>query len=157
MSSPNYVEGGAGWRIWSTDLRPEITDLEAFRSALRGDPLLDAIEALWRGDPRGALSLLANQPDSFRVRALRADCHRDLGDHEVAVAEYDLLVETVAGSPREAVIRQHRGKALLAAGRAEEAVEDFERVVVLREGGDPTLLASAVQALEVARAAAERR
>lgn len=103
------------------------------------------------------MSLLLDQPDSFRVRALRADCHRDLGDHEVAVAEYDLHVETVAGSPREPVIRQHRGKALLAAGRAEEAVEDFERVVVLREGGDPTLLASAVQALEVARAAAEAR
>lgn len=154
ISSLNYVEGGPGWRIRSIDLRPEITDLEAFRSGLRGDPLLDAIEALWGGDPTGALSLLVDQPDSFRVRALRADCRRDLGDHDVAVAEYDLLVEAVAGSPREAVIRQHRGKALLAAGRSGEAVEDFERVVDLRDGGDPALLASAVQALEAARASA---
>lgn len=101
--------------------------------------------------------MLVDHPDSIRVRALRADCHRDLGDHDVAVAEYDLLVEAVVGSPREAVIRQHRGKALLAAGRARAAVEDFQRVVVLREGGDPTLLGSAVQALDVARAAVEGR
>jgi uncharacterized protein YhfF len=48
-------------------------------------------------------------------------------------------------------MRQHRGKALLAAGRAQDAVADFERVVALRVDGDGTLLASAQQALRAAK------
>ncbi|WNY33067.1 hypothetical protein Q9Q99_12600 [Curtobacterium flaccumfaciens] len=50
------------------------------------------------------------------------------------------------------MMRQHRGKALLANGEAERAVEDFERAVELRRTADPVLRASAEQGLAVARA-----
>ncbi|MCS0644742.1 hypothetical protein [Curtobacterium flaccumfaciens] len=65
--------------------------------------------------------------------------------------EYDLLVAECIGTTREAVMRQHRGKALLAAGSVDRAVEDFTLVVALRQASDPVLLASAEQALAVAR------
>lgn len=48
-------------------------------------------------------------------------------------------------------MRQHRGKALLAAGSVDRAVEDFTLAVALRQASDPVLLASAEQALAVAR------
>lgn len=148
------VVGGPGWVIRAADLRPVITDPEAFREGLRDDPLLDALERLWGGDPDGALRLLRPLDPSVRVRALRADCRRDLGDVAAAVREYDRLVAECAGTPREAVLRQHRGKALLAAGAAARAVEDFTIAVALRQGADPALLASAEQGLAVARARA---
>jgi hypothetical protein len=144
------VEGGPGWRIRAKDLRPVITDLGAFRAGLAEDPLREVIELLWTGRPRPALRLLEREDPSQRVRALTADCLRDLGDVVAAVRAYDLLVAECAGSPREAVMRQHRGKALLVAGDVARAVEDFTAAVALRRGADPTLLASAQQALAVA-------
>jgi Flp pilus assembly protein TadD len=85
------------------------------------------------------------------VRALAADCHRDLGDTALAVGEYDVLVAESLGTAREAVMRQHRGKALLANGEAERAIEDFQQAVELRRTADTVLLDSAEQALVVAR------
>lgn len=151
------VYGGPGWVIRGADLRPAITDLEEFRRGIAADPLARALELLWSGAPGRALRALAAQEATPRVRALRADCLRDLGEAARAVAEYDRLLAEVRGTPREAVMRQHRGKALLAAGRPAQAQEDFERVVELRTGGDPALLASAHQALEFARRLAPQR
>lgn len=144
------VRGGPGWIIRGSDLRPEIVDLNAFRDGLTDDPLATVIELLWTGKADEALDLLRQEPQSVRVRALSADCLRDLGDLDAANAIYDELVAECAGTGREAFMHQHRGKARLASGRLEEAVADFEHAVKLRLGGDPDLLASAGQALAVA-------
>lgn len=148
------LEGGPGWRIRSADLRPVITDLAAFRAGLAADPLRDEIELLWTGKADDALRRLERVAPTQRVRALQADCHRDLGDTRTAVREYDLLVAECIGTTREAVMRQHRGKALLAAGSVDRAVEDFTFAVALRQASDPVLLASAEQALAVAQSRA---
>ncbi|MFS0731672.1 hypothetical protein ABC270_16555 [Curtobacterium sp. 1P10AnD] len=128
-----------------------------FRDGMAGDPLAAAIELLWTGHAQSALEHLERLPESLRVRALIADCKRDLGDHLSAVQEYDRLVAECAGTAREAVMRQHRAKALLAAGRADRAIEDFRRVVELRREHDSTLLASAEQGLAAARSAELRQ
>lgn len=142
--------------IRGDDLRPSITDPTLFRDAHADDGLIDAMERLWSGSPAEALELLRSHGDSPRVRALRADCHRDLGDHGRALEAYDALVAETTGTTREAVMRQHRGKTLLAAGEPDRALEDFERAAELRKGGDPSLLASTNQALQVAREAVTR-
>lgn len=145
------VAGGPGWLIRAADLRPVVTDLEAFRAGLADDPLAEQIELLWTGNADAALRALDRLEQTPRVRALAADCHRDLGNTALAVSEYDVLVAECLGKPREAVMRQHRGKALLANGEAERAVEDFQRAVELRRTADAVLLASAEQGLAVAR------
>lgn len=150
------VEGGPGWVIRGADLRPAITDLAEFRDGTAGDPLAPAIELLWTGHAQSALDVLERIPERPRVRALIADCRRDLGDDLGAVEEYDRLVAECVGTAREAVMRQHRAKALLAAGHTDRAIEDFLRAVELRQGHDPALLASAEQGLAFARAAAAR-
>lgn len=150
------VEGGPGWVIRGADLRPAITDLAKFRDGMAGDPLVAVIELLWTGHAQNALERLERLPESMRVRALIADCKRDLGDHLSAVREYDRLVAECAGTAREAVMRQHRAKALLAAGRADRAIEDFRQAVELRRGHGTALLASAEQGLAAAQAAALR-
>lgn len=148
----NDVPGGPGWIIRATDLRPVITDLAAFRTGLRDDSLAEPIELLWTGHAEAALRHLEVLEQTPRVRALQADCRRDLGDTDTAVSEYDALVSECAGTAREATMRQHRGKALLAAGRVDLAVEDFRAAVALRRSADETHQASALQALAVARA-----
>jgi predicted Zn-dependent protease len=79
-------------------------------------------EALRRADRLGASS-----PDSpFRLRALGADVRSARGDHDEAIAVYrDLLAEAVGG-PREAVVRQHLGTALFAAGQFTAARAEFD-------------------------------
>ena len=123
---------------------------------LAEDPLAEPIELLWTGNAGAALQVLDVLRQTPRVRALAADCHRDLGDTAHAVSEYDALVAECVGTAREAVMRQHRGKALLANGETERAVEDFQRAVELRRTADPVLLASAEQGLAVARARVDR-
>lgn len=145
------VDGGPGWIIRAADLRPAVTDLDAFRAGLAGDPLAEPIELLWTGNARAALHGLESLQQTPRVRALAADCRRDLGDTALAVGEYDVLVAESLGTAREAVMRQHRGKALLANGEIRRAIEDFQQAVELRRTADPVLLASAEQGLAVAR------
>lgn len=151
------VPGGPGWIIRDTDLRPHITDLTAFRQGVQDDPLANAIELLWTSRPEEARIALDASPPSVRARALRADCLRDLGQTDQAVAIYDALLRETVGGSREAFIRQHRGKALLEAGRVYDAQEEFARVVELRSGGDPALLASASQAFKFASRAIDKR
>lgn len=66
------------------------------------------------------------------------------------------FVAECAGTGREAVMRQHRAKALLATGRADRAIEDFRQAVELRRGHDTALLSLAEQGLAAAQAAALR-
>lgn len=145
---PEDVPAGAGWVIDGATLRPRITDLAAFRDGLREDPLAEAIEALWTGDARGARALLEGEDQRVRVRALLADCLRDLGDVEEALRRYVGLVAECAETPREPVLRQHHGKALLAAGRAGEAHQEFVTAYDqrLRRGAPPDQVASSAQA-----------
>ncbi|WP_127573637.1 hypothetical protein [Georgenia faecalis] len=155
----NDVPGGPGWVIRGDDLRPAITDLEAFRAGMRDDPLAGAVELLWSGRPAEADVLLAQQDPSVRVRALRADCRRDRGDAAGAVHDYDALVRECTGTAWEAVMRQHRGKALLATGAAQAALVEFERALALRTaaGAGDDLLASSRQAVDVARETVARQ
>lgn len=133
---------------------PRIVDLPEFRRGLADDPHRDAVEALWCGRPADAARLLGGRERTVRVRALLADCSRDLGDLETARKDYVVLVAECEGTPWEAVMRQHLGKVLFTAGRPEEAAEQFARALELRElaGADESLLASSRRALEVARA-----
>lgn len=155
------VPGGKGWIIRDTDLRPEITDLQAFQQAHESDPLADTLELLWTGHADEAIVALDNAAETLgptvRIRALRADCLRDLGYPKEAVAIYEELFAEAQGTSREPFIRQHRGKALIAAGRTDEAHAEFARVVEMRTGGDSALLASAVQALNFAQRAMRSR
>lgn len=150
------VVGGPGWILRGSDLRPAIVDLQAFRAGLADDPLGPVLERLWSDEPAAALRMLDDRPATLRTRALRADCLRDLGARDEAVEAYDSLVEETAGTPREATMRQHRGKALLAADRIDDAVADFRIAVSMRLAGDPALLASAEQALAFALRCRER-
>lgn len=150
---PADLEGGPGWVIDGATLWPRITDLAAFREGLSADPLADAIEALWSGDPTRARELLHTADPSVRVRALRADCARDLGQVDEALHTYAELLAECGGSPWEPVLRQHHGKSLLAAGRVEQALAEFETAHRMRvEAGAPhDLVASSAQARDRAR------
>lgn len=136
-----------GWHIDDESLLPVIDDEREFRSAHVGDPALEALIALWSGRPVDAerilLRLLANG-GSARFQALLADAWRDQGHHDDAIEAYLTLVSDSAGSPREAVMRQHLGKAYFVAGRFEEARSEFSRALDLRlrAGADPDLIAS---------------
>lgn len=145
---PADVQGGPGWAINGSSLWPRITDLAAFREGLRADPMADAIEALWSGDPARARELLHTADPSVRVRALRADCARDLGQVDEALQTYAELLAECGGSPWEPVLRQHHGKSLLAAGRVEEALAEFETALDQRvaAGAAADLIASSTQA-----------
>jgi len=137
-----------------SDLRPAITDRTLFRQENSHDPLRHAVELLWTGAPERAQRILRQEPDSLRVRALIAECHRFRGDHESAVSSLRELVTESIGTRAEAVMRQHWGKALLDAGQVREAIDQFHIAVELRRDAEPSLLASAQQALQFAR---ERR
>lgn len=136
-------------------LLPWVVDLPELRRGMADDPLRDAVEALWCGRPADAARLLEGREPTVRVRALLADCARDLGNLEKAREDYVALVAECEGTPWEAVMRQHLGKVLFTAGRPEEAAEQFARALELRElaGAEESLLASSRQALEVARRA----
>lgn len=150
---PADVEGGPGWVIDGATLLPRITDLAAFREGMASDPLADVVEALWSGDPARASELLHTSEQTVRVRALRADCARDLGDVDSALASYAELLAECSGSPWEPVLRQHHGKALFTAGRFGEALAEFEAALAMRRasGAPADLLASSEQARDRAR------
>lgn len=124
--------GGDGWEIDPRTLRPRITDLGVFRAALAEDALREPIEAMWSGRPMEAVALLDAREQTPRVRALRADALRDLHRHDEALGIYRELVVDAEGTPREAVMRQHYGKALFAAGIFEDAAAEFARALELR-------------------------
>jgi len=99
------------------------------------------VAASWTADP------------SFRLRALAADVRCARGDHEAAIDAYRVLLAETVGGPREAVVRQHLGKALLAAGRLTDAQEQFEQALRRREaaGAAADLVASSRLALDRVR------
>ncbi|MBO1766448.1 hypothetical protein [Allobranchiibius sp. GilTou38] len=145
------LTGGPGWIISGHTLRPVITDFVAFRESRLQDPLAAVIEQLWSGQPHQALDLLSAQDPSPRVRALRGDCLRDLARHTEAINVYQQLVQESVDGPAEAVMRQHYGKALLAAGHVHAAKHEFARALELRiRGSNEDLIASSRQALQVA-------
>lgn len=133
-----------------SDLRPEFTDQTLVRGENSHDPLLDAVELLWTGEPDQASRLLYQEPTSVRVRALIAECHRDLGHHKDAVAALRELVNETIGTGRESFMRQHLGKAFLATDQTEKAIEQFRIAVELRPDAQQSLLASSQQALRYA-------
>ncbi len=149
------LEGGPGWVLDGTTLLPRITDLTAFRKGMATDPLAAAIETLWSGDPSRARELLHTEEQTVRVRALLADCARDLGEIDTALTSYAELLVECTGSPWEPVLRQHHGKALFVAGRFREALAEFETARAMRvaAGVPDDLIASSAQACQRARQA----
>lgn len=145
---PADVEGGPGWVIDGATLAPRITDVDAFRAGMATDPLAEAVELLWSGQAEAAREMLSRSEPTVRVRALRADCARDLGETELALQTYADVLAECAGTPWEPVLRQHHGKALLAAGRIDEALAEFEAAYEQRAaaGAPADLLASSAQA-----------
>jgi tetratricopeptide (TPR) repeat protein len=147
----------AGWHIDPSTLRPVITDEHRFREHHSSDPALEVLVALWSGHPRVALDalspLLGTDADNWRWRALRADIHRDLGEHDRAIVEYEELLADHTGTAREAVLVQHLGKAHFAANHYDEAASCFERALQLRStaDADSSLVASSRIALDEAR------
>ncbi|WP_152362998.1 tetratricopeptide repeat protein [Microlunatus speluncae] len=149
------IPGGPGWQHNALTLRPVITDIDDFRAEFTADPCADAIEALWSGRPAEAAAhldaMLITDPGSVRLRALRADCDRDLGRVDAAIETYRQLLAETTGTPREGTVHQHLGKALFAAGRYGEAAECFDRAATSRRGGDPASLTSALRSRDRAR------
>ena len=150
-------EGGPGWHMDPVTLRPVITDEPLFRTQYADDPALEVLVALWTGEPDKALAglepLVGVAPENWRWRALRADAWRDLGDHQHAVAEYRRLVGEHVGTPHEAVLVQHLGKAHFAAGQYASAVTCFQRALNLRAaaGAERSFVESSRAALRRAR------
>ncbi|GAA1388961.1 tetratricopeptide repeat protein [Luteococcus peritonei] len=145
------IEQGPGWQMDRTTLRPTITDAEAFRADRQADPYTEVLVALWGGDPTGAEQLLADQPDAFRTRALRADALRDQGRHDEAIAAYrELQASSPAGA--QSLLAYHLGIALFDAGRPAEAVHELSQALMLRQSGgsSPATVASTRHALAVA-------
>ncbi|MBB3674601.1 hypothetical protein [Modestobacter versicolor] len=95
------------------------------------DPADAVLEALVAGRldeaQRRADRMNASSPDSpFRVRALAADVRSARGEHEEAIGAYRVLLAETLGGPQEAVVRQHLGKALFAAGQLTAARAEFD-------------------------------
>jgi tetratricopeptide (TPR) repeat protein len=150
--------GGPGWHIDPDTLLPVIDDEAAFRAAQRDDPALELLVLLWSGRPEAALPLardLVGLRPTPRHRALHADVARDLGRTAEAIATYESIVAETAGTPREAVMTQHLGKAHWAAGNVAEAEAAFERALFLRidAGAAEDLVASSREARDRARRA----
>lgn len=149
------IPGGPGYQIHPLTLRPMITDLQAFRAGLIDDPCRAALEALWSERPADAATqldqLLIIEPRSIRLRALRADCDRDLGRFDAAIDTYQRLLKETANTVREATIVQHLGKAQFAAGRYADAAKSFDRAATLRRNAAADLLESAVRSRDRAR------
>lgn len=133
-----------------SDLRPEVTHQTLFRRENSHDPLRDAVELLWAGEPVRALRLLDQEPASVRVRALIAECRRDLGHHEEAVAALRELVTESIGAGRESFMRRHLGKAFLATEQTEKVIEQFRIAVEVRRcAAEPARFVSAGSAVRV--------
>ncbi|SJM50821.1 hypothetical protein CZ771_04410 [Actinomycetales bacterium JB111] len=152
------VTGGSGWHFDSDTLLPVIDDEAAFRAAQGDDPTLELLVLLWSRRPGSALPIardLVGSRPTPRHRALHADVLRDLGRTAEAIDIYDSLVAETAGTPREAVMTQHLGKAHWSAGNVSEALVAFERALTLRtEAGAPEdLVASSREARDRARRA----
>lgn len=147
------VPGGPGWVIDAETLRPRITNREAFRKATANDPARRALEALWTGDAveaeRILTDLLEQNPESLRLRALRADAWRDQGRINAAIREYQLLLDHTRGSALEGTMRQHLGTVLLAAGNLSHALRQFSLALEQRiiNGADSSLIDATMQAI----------
>lgn len=152
-SRPSARGADASWHIDPMTLRPVIDDVEAFDREFAQDDARDIIRALWSGNPVTALERcedrLAKEPSSVRLRAISADCRRDLGETDRAIAEYRVLLEECRGTSWEAVLHQHLGKALFAAGHYDLALNAFAQAYEMRvfTGADPSLIDSSMAAM----------
>ncbi len=153
LRAPSAPGAKAGWHIDSMTLRPVIDDPETFEREFAHDDARDAIRALWSGDPVTARerceAMLKKRPSSVRLRALLADCRRDLGETDQAIADYRVLLEECRGTAWEAVLHQHLGTALFVAGHFDLALTAFAQAYELRvfAGGDPSLIDSSMAAI----------
>ena len=155
------IDGGPGWHMDPETLLPVLDDEATFRAAHADDPAVDVLVALWSGRPDDAALLLAPllavEPSRLRWQALSADIARDRGDPAQAIATLERLRDRYLGTPREAVLVQHLGKAHFAAGQPRAAAGCFRRALALRTAAwaDAALIASSRRAYERALRAVE--
>lgn len=144
------VPGGPGWVVDGATLLPRITDLASFRAAGAKDPLLEAIELLWLGDPVAARAQLRGRKKSTRVLVFLADCDRAMGWYEASRIRYETLLREHEGDGWEPVLHDHLGKVLLQAGDPGAALRQFVTSLNLRRasGASAGLLAFSAQAVE---------
>ena len=153
LRAPSVPGGESGWHIDPITLRPVIDDLEAFEREFAHDYAREVIRALWSGDPATARErcevMLAERPSSVRLRAILADCRRDLGETDRAIADYRVLLEECRGTAWESVLHQHLGKALFTAGHYDLALTAFAQAYELRvfTGAHPSLIDSSMVAM----------
>ncbi|MGO1974143.1 MAG: NAD(P)-binding domain-containing protein [Propionibacteriaceae bacterium] len=158
---PVDLDLGDGYVIRADTLRPMITDEDAYRAAHPDDPAGELIIAAAAGRLDDALReadrLLTLEPESVRLRALRADVLRDTGELAAAERVYEELL-AAADESREPVLLQHLAKVYFAAERFDAAADLFARSHELRRraGADADVLASAALGLARARQELER-
>ena len=156
MREPLDIGGGVA--IDPVSLRTVVVDEAAFASGIGSstNPADQVLAALVTGRLEDAEQLVAaswTADPPFRLRALAADLRSARSDHAGAIDGYRALLAETVGGPREAVVRQHLGKALFAAGRLTAAQEQFELALRRREaaGAAADLLASSRLALDRVR------
>lgn len=151
--------GFPGIRINPETLLPHIVNEELCNSALAAstDPADRIFVLLARGQAADAAELLAEarykDPDSFRLRAFEAEVLRVSNRIDRAVELYRQLLGEVQGTPQEAVVLQHLGRAHYAGANTAAAVEVFSKALDLRvaESADAALIYSSAVALQRAR------
>jgi predicted Zn-dependent protease len=151
--------GFPGIKINPDTLTPHIVDEELCLSTLAAstDPSDRIFVLLAQGHPADAAELLAEarckDPESFRLRTFEAEVLRVSNRFDRSVELYKQLLAEVQGTPREAVVLQHLGRAYYAAGNTASAVDAFAKALDLRvaEAADAALIYSSTVALQRAR------
>ena len=161
MDQPLDIGNGLG--IDPLSLRTVVLDETAFSAGPGGstDPADRLLAALVTGrldDAQELADELMAGGAGFRVRALAADVLSARGDHAAAIAAYRRLTAESLHTPREAIARQHLGKAFFTAGEWQAALVQFGAALRLREdSGAPAdqLASSRLASARVAELLAE--
>lgn len=155
--------GFPGIKINPDSLVAEVVNAEACAEALAAstDPGDLIFVRLVEGHAAEAAELLAEaryaDPASLRLRIFEADVLRVSHRLDRAVDLFRQLLAETHGTPDEAAIRQHLGRAYFASGNIAAAVESFTKALDLRVAGsaDAALIYASTVALRRARDVAD--
>ncbi|MGP4032074.1 tetratricopeptide repeat protein [Pseudarthrobacter sp. 1C304] len=155
--------GFPGIKINPDSLVAEVVNEEVCAAALAAstDPGDVIFVRLVEGHAAEAAELLAearySDPGSLRLRIFEADILRVSNRLDRAVDLFRQLLAETHGTPDEAAIRQHLGRAYFASGNISAAVESFTKALDLRVTGsaDAALIYASTVALRRARDVAD--
>jgi Flp pilus assembly protein TadD len=138
MALKDWPDAGfPGTAIDPTTLRPAVVDETACEQALSRttDPADAVFVLLARGRTAEAAEAAAaariKDPDSLRLQVLDADILGATHRTESAVERLRRLAAAVSGTPAEAEVRLHLGKALFSAGKYAAAAQSFNQALEL--------------------------